>query len=284
MRILKVWDSEYPWDVRTEKVCRALTEMGHEVHMVARNRDRRILREERAECTIHRMRPFRLLGGTVDRASQFPAFFNPRWLSLMLRTARDQDAEAVLVRDLPLAPTAIKAARRLGVPAYLDMAENYPAMIRDLWTTGSTKPGDSIIRNPKLVEMVERKVLREIDHIFVVVEESRDRLLDLGVPEEKVSVVSNTPSLDRLESYAAIADETANDPSKRRGAQDARGHPLRLVYLGLMEEARGVGLALEAVALIGTDVERLLAGELRKEAVFEARYTDRLGLEAFGDF
>ena len=46
MNILKVWDGEYPWDVRTEKVCRALTSRGHSVHMVARNRDGRVLREK----------------------------------------------------------------------------------------------------------------------------------------------------------------------------------------------------------------------------------------------
>ena len=37
MRICKIWDADYPWDVRVEKVARSLTEAGHEVHLVARN-------------------------------------------------------------------------------------------------------------------------------------------------------------------------------------------------------------------------------------------------------
>lgn len=41
---------------------------------------------------------------------------------------------------------------------------------------------------------------------------------------------------------------------------------------------------LEAVELIAADVQRLHAGQLRKRDVVESRYTDRLGLESFGDF
>jgi hypothetical protein len=31
LRVLYLWDADYPWDVRTEKICSALTEAGHEV-------------------------------------------------------------------------------------------------------------------------------------------------------------------------------------------------------------------------------------------------------------
>ena len=58
---------------------------------------------------------------------------NPRWLDLMVRTGRKVNADVVIVRDLPLAPTAVRAGRKLGVPVIMDMAENYPAMIRDVW-------------------------------------------------------------------------------------------------------------------------------------------------------
>jgi len=41
---------------------------------------------------------------------------------------------------------------------------------------------------------------------------------------------------------------------------------------------------IDAVELISADVQRLHAGQLRKRDVVESRYTDRLGLESFGDF
>jgi glycosyltransferase involved in cell wall biosynthesis len=271
MRILKVWDGEYPWDVRAEKVCRGLTDAGHTVHMVARNRDGRVLREELQECTVHRLRPWRLFGSALDAASQFPAFFNPRWVHLMTSVGRREKVDLVLVRDLPLAPTAIYAARRMRVPVVLDMAENYPAMIRDLWLTGATRFGDSLVRNPRAVEAVERWCLNRIDHTLVVVEESRDRLLAMGVPPERITVVSNTPSVHRLD---------ALDPTPRRAGGD--GSPLEMVYLGLLETARGVSTAIDAVALCrerGIPVTFSVVGDGRARASFEARAA-ALGLGA----
>lgn len=268
MRILKVWDSEYPWDVRAEKVCRELTDAGWEVHMVARNRDGRPLEEALEECTVHRMAPWSMLGPRLDAASQFPAFFNPRWKRLITTTGRRRSVQAILVRDLPLAPTAIGAGRRLGVPVVLDMAENYPAMIRDLWATGSTRFGDRLIRNPRLVERVERYVLSRVHHTLVVVEESRDRLISLGVPAEAISVVSNTPSLTRVEEFASLASDR---PEGASAASPDR--PLRLVYLGLMEEARGVATAIEGLASArraGVSATLELIGDGRARSDFQA--------------
>jgi glycosyltransferase involved in cell wall biosynthesis len=262
MRILKVWDAEYPWDVRAEKVCRGLSSHGHVVHMVARNRDGRAIREVREECVVHRMSPWSFLPAPLDRASQFPAFFNPRWLLHMLGVARSERVDLILVRDLPLAPTAIYAGRRLGLPVVLDMAENYPAMMRDLWTTGSTRFGDSLVRNPRVVAAVERWVLARVDHVLVVVEESGERLMrELGVPPRRITVVGNTPSRARLEDPVA-ATET---PSP--------GHPLRLVYLGLLEHARGVGTAIESVRECrerGVPVSLTVVGDGRAREDLEA--------------
>ena len=39
-RVLYLWNADYPWDVRVEKICRAMTDAGHDVHIVARNRGR----------------------------------------------------------------------------------------------------------------------------------------------------------------------------------------------------------------------------------------------------
>src|SRR5688572_32489493 len=127
MRICKIWDGDYPWDVRVEKVARSLTEAGHEVHLVARNRQRLPVHERLAEAHVHRLKPWRFLGQRLDAMTMFPAFFNPRWLSSILSTARASRAEMLLVRDLPLAPTAIWVGRLLRIPVVLDMAENYPA-------------------------------------------------------------------------------------------------------------------------------------------------------------
>jgi glycosyltransferase involved in cell wall biosynthesis len=267
MRVCKIWDGEYPWDVRVEKITRSLTDAGHDVHLIARNRDRRPERERLAEADVHRLKAWPLLGKRLSDASMFPAFFNPRWLSAITRTARDSKADVLLVRDLPLAPTAIWAGRMLGVPVVLDMAENYPAMLRGRCELRVQRRTDILVRNAKAAAAVERWVLAHIDHVLVVVEESRDRLRDLGFAANRITIVSNTPSVRRLQELNPKV-HTAKDP-------------LDLIYLGLLEAPRGIPVMLEAVAharRAGTSVRLSVVGDGRERSVFEAQ-AHSLGLD-----
>ena len=271
MRICKVWDAEYPWDVRVEKVARALTDAGHDVHLVARNRRGDPVMERFPECTVHRLRPLHL-GARLDAVSMFPAFFNPRWASHILGTARRIEADLVLVRDIPLAPTAIWAARRLGVPAVVDMAENYPAMMRELWAHGNARALDVIVRNPRAVEWVERWSLARADHVLTVVEESRERVIGLGVPASRVSVVGNTPPLARLRELGP-GDGVSPHTS-------VAGRRLDLVYLGLLEASRGIHTMLDAMALArdrGLPVRLTIMGDGREGTEHRAQ-AERLRL------
>jgi glycosyltransferase involved in cell wall biosynthesis len=122
-------------------------------------------------------------------------------------------------------------ASRERWPVVLDMAENYPAMMADIWTDRRAKPQDILVRNPRIVATVERRTLPHLAHVMTVVEESSRRVIQLGVPEERTSVVSNTPP---------ISSVVALSPMRRPD------EPLRIVYLGLMEEHRGVGDLLAA--------------------------------------
>jgi glycosyltransferase involved in cell wall biosynthesis len=270
MNICKVWDAEYPWDVRAEKVAKALTERGHKVHMVARNRDGRLLQETLPEATIHRLSPLPWVGRQLNDISMFPAFFNPRWGQHILETARATQAQVVLCRDLPLAPTAIWAARRLNLPVVLDMAENYPAMIRAVWESDRHRWWDWLVRNPAAVSWVEQWTLLRVQHILAVVEESRDRLVSLGYPREQVTIVSNTPPLARV---AATATRSQGPRSENR--------PLHLVYLGLLEVPRGIGVLLGAVSQArqkGIPIQLSIIGTGRDEEIFK-RQGRTLGLD-----
>jgi glycosyltransferase involved in cell wall biosynthesis len=266
VRVLYLWDADYPWDVRTEKICAALTAAGDDVHIIARNRGWLDETEHLAEGTVHRLRPWRWAGRGLDAALSFPAFVSPRWAALVRRTMDTVRPDAVIVRDLPLCPLAIRAARRAGVPIVLDMAENYPAMIRAVWTAGRHKPWDVVLRNPWLVAAVERWCLPRLDAVLVVVEESADRLVALGVAAERITVVSNTPPRER-----------ATRPGNRARAA---GSPLEVIYLGLMEIPRGVEEALRAVRRLrdlGHAVRLRLIGDGRDLHLFE-REAAALGL------
>lgn len=224
MRVLYVWDAEYPWDVRTEKVCRALVDGGHQVVITARNLEGKPQTESLPEGVVERL-------PAGPRWTSFPAFFNPRWIGHLKRQVRQHAIDLLIVRDLPLAPTALMAAA--GRPVVLDMAENYPEMMRDIWTDGRAGRLDFLVRNPALVSRIEKYVVRRVDHILTVVEESSARVERLGVPATRLSVVSNTPPRDRV------------GPPR-----PAATGPMRLIYLGLMERHRGIIATLDAVAIL----------------------------------
>jgi glycosyltransferase involved in cell wall biosynthesis len=236
LSVCNVWDSDYPWDVRVEKISLALTEAGHRVNLVARNRGRLAVKETLPEAHVHRLAPWRWLPSSIDAAAMFPAFFNPRWLKTIYAVARSEGAHLILCRDLPLAPTSIIAARALDIPVVFDMAENYPAMLASRQSSGRLRPFDVVVRNPTLARRIEQWVLPRVDGILVVVEESKERLVREGVPDENVVIVGNTPPLQRLQ--GATADHNS-------GAD-----PLQVIYLGNVEFQRGLGTALEAVAAL----------------------------------
>jgi len=151
----------------------------------------------------------------------------------------------------------------MGIPVVLDMAENYPAMIQDL---GSRKFRlmDLFLRNPVIVRVVEKITIRYVDHIVVVVEESKYRLIELGVPLEKISVVMNTPTLERFNGVTCIAPISTT--------QNRRGN-LTVIYLGLLEWARGLETAIRAIHKIQPVVPQLklvVVGSGRDEAYFKS--------------
>ncbi|MCK7577960.1 MAG: glycosyltransferase [Chromatiales bacterium] len=114
---------------------------------------------------------------------------------------------------------------------------------------------------------MEHWVLQHVNHILVVIEESKDRLISLGVPAERITIVSNTPPLERL--------KVRNPPQHYAGSG-----PLEVIYLGLLEAPRGVGVLIEAVARCrstGTPVALTIIGDGRERIAFE-RQAQRLGL------
>jgi len=193
MKILHIWDSDYPWDIRVEKINDTLVENGHQVFLVCRNLARRPRVDSHHGAAVFRLPFLPKRFGKLNDIISFPAFFNPLWAIYALHVAKKNNVELVIVRDLPLSPLGVWIAKRLNVPSILDMAENYPYMLEAILEHGGKNFINYFVRNPYLARLIERFVFKRLNGIFVVIEESRQRLVRLGVELDKIYLVRNTP-------------------------------------------------------------------------------------------
>jgi glycosyltransferase involved in cell wall biosynthesis len=249
MVICHIWDADYPWDIRVEKVCQSL-KARHEVHLLCRNEKRSPRREVLDGIFVHRLPALPRWLGPCHAAAGLPLFFNPVWVGAIWSTVRQVRADLILVRDIPLAPTALLAGRWFGIPVLVDLAENYPAMLEDQRRFSPRGTLGSALRHPVLASVIEHHVLKRADHIIVVVEESRDRLIDMGIDSSRITIVMNTPPPGRWV-------EGTRSP-EAPGADTAH-----LVYLGNLDGSRGLDTAIKAVGLLkdrGRYVELTIIG------------------------
>jgi glycosyltransferase involved in cell wall biosynthesis len=264
-----VYQDDYPWDIRIDTITSSFVSAGHPTTIICKNTKRERKHETLENgVRLHRLSPYR--SALVNSLLGLPAFFSPVWISTISAAVRDHDIRALFVRDLPLAPAAIYVGKKTSVPVIMDMAEDYPEMIQDTWTFRGPRPVDYVIRNPTLLRMLERWVLRKLTAVLEVSEESQDRVRKLGCA--KTCVIGNTPrNHDQVEGHSC-------EISRRLQKSKA----LSLLYVGGMEESRGLDEVIEALpecrAKLGA-VELTIVGDGTSRSALERR-AQELGLTA----
>lgn len=231
MRICFIYKEDYPWDVRVEKIVETLVQSGHEIILGCQNMKGRPREEQMGKIRLVRMpyigSPFTLLNKLLNA----PIILNPVWYWLIWKSASVNSAEVIMVRDLPLMPIAILVGKFMNCRVVFDMAECYPEMYSSI-VEYSWK--NRVFKNPSVAAILEKFSVHNSDLVMVMVEESYDRLLALGVPKEKIRIVSNTPLLH----------EKPMDPDHGNALV------LRLLYVGFVTQIRGIDLAVRGIAAL----------------------------------
>lgn len=160
--------------------------------------------------------------------------FNPFWTNLLVKLGEKNKWEKIIVRDLPLAGSVLKAAEKLKIPAYQDLRENHTSMYQNEdWLC-------QVTHHPKLVKWYENLTIGKFQHIFTVSEELKQHITStysLGL--DKVSVLENTPN----EMYLQGADIALKGKKTKTGA-------FRMVYAGYIVECKGLLDIVRAMPLI----------------------------------
>jgi len=246
MQILYIWDADYPWDVRVKKICQSLHKHGHYVHIAARNLKRLPVYENIEGLHIDRLKTWK--NEKLNYTLSFPAFFNPLWRRFLDLIIKKNKIELIIVRDLPMAIAGIWAGKKNYIPVVFDIAEDYVAMIWDIWRARKFQGLNLIVRNPYLARLVERYAFKKADHVLVVIDEAKEVVLRGGGDIEKITIVGNTPPLDLFRDSNIILNDTLKLIEKRFSA----------IYIGGIQMGRGIQTVIDAIPIVIKEIPDFL--------------------------
>lgn len=253
MKILKIWFSDYPWDVRVEKFINGLLSHGHEIHLLCRN-NRGQERYEKNQFYIHRLPYLKGLHPKLNKLINLPAFFNPVWHSSIVSCIKKYKIDLIIVRDLPLTLPAILAGKLFGIKVIFDMAECHPEIFKNYFKIGFKS---LFMQNPLVAKWIEYITIRKVDHIFVMCAESKDRLVSLGGDLGKITVISNT---------------TRIKPQRGNNSRPFNNNEIRMIYIGLIGEFRGLDTLIDGIQILKNKYQK----KMRFDILGTGDYLERL--------
>ncbi|MCX6153958.1 MAG: glycosyltransferase [Candidatus Kapabacteria bacterium] len=194
-RILVVWKGQYPWDVRIQKLCQALIESGSELMLLCR------WNGEAEEREIVDNIPVRRAGFQKHSALTLPIPINPYWKSLIEDSAKEINADIIITREIMIAVQSAKVARKLNIPSITDMAENYPAGMKEWKKYKKNIFIKLAVHNLELPVLTEKRAVDASDGIITVCSENSDRLVNIyKFNKDNIVEVHNTPSVKSFDS------------------------------------------------------------------------------------
>lgn len=193
-KILYVWKGEYPWDVRVEKICKAMIKAGHRVILLCRWGEEQPNRESIAQIEIVRV------GYKLARYKSTPISQNPLWRRAINKAIEEFQPELIIPREILLADACAKFARKNQIPILMDMAENYPAAMKEWKKYRKTLFRRLLVHHSNIPEHIEKRCVPKMDGIITVCFEQNERLNhNYCFPFEKMQVVHNVPELEFFE-------------------------------------------------------------------------------------
>jgi glycosyltransferase involved in cell wall biosynthesis len=227
--------SYYEEDPRVRREAEAIVAAGRPVDVFALRRPDDPLSETLDGVTVRRLGVQRHQGaGLGTYLREYLAFLVRAGWALARAHPRRRYA-LVQVHTLPdFLVFAALPLRLLGVPVILDLHEAMPEFFRSRFHGRAGRIGYSLLRAQ------ERAATTFASAVLTVNDALGDRLIGLGVPAAKLTVIPNAPSLTRF------------DPAHHQARPFMADGTLRLVYAGALSPIYELDVVLEAIAHLGS--------------------------------
>ena len=192
-------ENSFPSDIRVEKEADALIKAGYNIYLLCPLR-----KDEPIFSTYNRINVIRFDVSSIKNkfihklcnVYKLITFKNCIWYKEILKVIDNYKIDFIHVHDLPLVATAILVKRKRNIPVIADLHENYPVALQ-VWSQGfKLSIIDKIANSLMRWKRYERRILKKVNHIITVVEEAQKRIEGLNISPNKISIVSNTDSMN----------------------------------------------------------------------------------------
>lgn len=200
--ILYVVNARVPEEIRAEKICSSLIALGHRVIILCKWSGEEQIRELAHGYLISR------IGKGKQLATCFPG--NPLWTKEIKDHIKEFNPDMIICREMIPMLSCTRAIKGNKIPIMLDMAEHYPAAMRE-WKKYRTNPFSRLmIHTLPLPDMIESHAVKHADAIITVCEEQNERLIkQYNYPPKALFIVHNTPEKN---TFSAVIPRCAVPP------------------------------------------------------------------------
>lgn len=190
-KILYIWKSPFPWDVRVEKICTALAK-NHEVQVLAKWNGEDKKTEVYNGFTIQR------IGFRRDEKFLKPLEWNPIWKKGIKQQISEFKPDIVIQREIFLSSIIVSLKNKYRFKLIADIAEHYPFLI-DYWE--HYNPLLKFLASRfRYYYKLEEKLVRAADHVWTVVSEQSGRLRKYNGQIDEIYNSTLSQSIDRTDS------------------------------------------------------------------------------------
>jgi glycosyltransferase involved in cell wall biosynthesis len=271
MKTSMVLFETFPPDIRVENECKVLNMHDISITLICENDENNSgkTQETYKGITVHRV-----AHGLGKRFRWFPSFWwlfpiEPTILRKILHLLQDENIVLVHSHDLQAALTSIIAGRIKGKKIVLDLHENYPEMrLAREWVPG--KFNGLLKFRTILQKLWETICCKFCDHIIVVVNEGKSRLMDKKIPADKISVIMNTVDLN------VFSDKNVKHLENLQIPNDS----FVICFIGIFAPDKGIDIAIKAMPHVLKKVPNarlLIVGHGRNEEQYK-KLAEKLGI------
>lgn len=197
--VLMVLDEEFPPDDRVYKEAQSLIKEGFSVAIACYTFSARPNFEEIDGIRIFRKKISKFIYKSSVAALTFPVYFN--WWKRYLQEIFQTNAfDIIHIHDLPLTKVGVHFKQQYNIKLVVDLHENWPSLLEKA-IHANTFFG-KILSPISLWRKYEKNSLKKADLIVAVVDEMKERVKALGIPNDIV-VLENTIDLKRFGSISA---------------------------------------------------------------------------------